>query len=167
MPSVLLHHHERSDGSGYPCGLNGNQITLFARIMAVADLYDAVSSDRPYRPAMSPVECIMMLRTFERGRLWERGAAALADQIAPYPEASTVQLATGELAVVRRCYKAAPYRPQVTVFTDMDGELLPKPWDLSLLKHREFEIAGLVDMEAMPEALRLEDCGDTVRQHVW
>ncbi len=156
VPPVLLHHHERSDGSGYPGGLTGNQTTLFARIVAVADLYDAVSSDRPYRPAMAPVECIMMLRTFERGRLWDRGAEALADQVAPYPEACTVRLATGELAIVRHCYKAAPWKPQVTVFTDMDGEPLARPWELSLLKHPEFEVADIVDMEAMPEALRLE-----------
>ena len=50
---VIRHHHERIDGSGYPDGLAGEGIPLGARIVAVADVYDALTSDRPYRPAMS------------------------------------------------------------------------------------------------------------------
>jgi HD-GYP domain-containing protein (c-di-GMP phosphodiesterase class II) len=49
---VALQHHERMDGSGYPQGLKGDQITLKARIVAVADVVEAMSSHRPYRPAL-------------------------------------------------------------------------------------------------------------------
>jgi putative nucleotidyltransferase with HDIG domain len=49
---IIRHHHERTDGSGYPDGLAGDAIPLGARIVAVADVYDALTSDRPYRPAM-------------------------------------------------------------------------------------------------------------------
>jgi putative nucleotidyltransferase with HDIG domain len=52
MLEAVLHHHERFDGSGYPAGLLGNDIPIFARILAVADAFDAMVSDRPYRPAM-------------------------------------------------------------------------------------------------------------------
>jgi putative nucleotidyltransferase with HDIG domain len=52
----VLHHHERWDGTGYPHGLGGNEIPFEARILAVADAYDAMTSDRPYRPAMTPEE---------------------------------------------------------------------------------------------------------------
>jgi len=51
---TILHHHERWDGKGYPEGLSGKDIPLGARIIAVADSFDAMTSDRPYRPAMSP-----------------------------------------------------------------------------------------------------------------
>ena len=51
---IIRHHHERTDGSGYPDGLAGDAIPLGARIVAVADVYDALTSDRPYRPAMPP-----------------------------------------------------------------------------------------------------------------
>ncbi|MGE5358610.1 MAG: HD domain-containing phosphohydrolase [Bacteroidales bacterium] len=51
---LILSHHERWDGRGYPAGLKGEQIPLGARILAVADFYDALISDRPYHPAMSP-----------------------------------------------------------------------------------------------------------------
>jgi HD-GYP domain-containing protein (c-di-GMP phosphodiesterase class II) len=50
----LLHHHERIDGAGYPSGLAGDEIPLLARIIAVADTFDAMTSDRPYRKALSP-----------------------------------------------------------------------------------------------------------------
>jgi HD-GYP domain-containing protein (c-di-GMP phosphodiesterase class II) len=50
---MLLHHHERLDGNGYPGGLRGNQIPLGARIIAVADTYDALTTDRPYRKGRS------------------------------------------------------------------------------------------------------------------
>ena len=52
MLPVVLHHHEQWDGSGYPTGLAGEQIPLLARIVAVADAFDAMGSDRPYRAGM-------------------------------------------------------------------------------------------------------------------
>jgi putative nucleotidyltransferase with HDIG domain len=52
----VLHHHERWDGTGYPYGLGGHEIPLEARILAVADAYDAMISDRPYRKARTPEE---------------------------------------------------------------------------------------------------------------
>jgi HD-GYP domain-containing protein (c-di-GMP phosphodiesterase class II) len=63
LPAVL-HHHEQWDGKGYPFKLAGDQIPLIARILAVADAYDAMSSDRPYRPGM-PVERVEEL--FQKG----------------------------------------------------------------------------------------------------
>ncbi len=58
---VIRHHHERLDGSGYPEGLAGTAIPLGARIVAVADVYDALTSDRPYRPAMSVTDALAHL----------------------------------------------------------------------------------------------------------
>ncbi|MFV9506432.1 MAG: GAF domain-containing protein [Oscillochloridaceae bacterium umkhey_bin13] len=60
--SALAQHHERLDGRGYPSGLTGEQITLFARIVAVADVFDAVTSHRPYRPARTSDEAVAILR---------------------------------------------------------------------------------------------------------
>ncbi len=58
----IRHHHERYDGCGYPDGLRGEEIPLEARILAVADSYDAMTSDRPYRKALSPQQAIGELR---------------------------------------------------------------------------------------------------------
>ena len=58
---VVSQHHEHYDGSGYPEGLKGEEIHLFARICCIADVYDALTSDRPYRTKMSPVEAVQLM----------------------------------------------------------------------------------------------------------
>jgi HD-GYP domain-containing protein (c-di-GMP phosphodiesterase class II) len=60
--TIIRHHHERVDGTGYPDGLAGDTIPLGARIVAVADVYDALTSDRPYRAALSRDDALGMLR---------------------------------------------------------------------------------------------------------
>jgi HD-GYP domain-containing protein (c-di-GMP phosphodiesterase class II) len=57
----ILYHHERFDGKGYPAGLNGHAIPLQARIIAVADTFDAITSDRPYRPGKRPEEALAIM----------------------------------------------------------------------------------------------------------
>jgi putative two-component system response regulator len=66
---VIRHHHERLDGSGYPDGLSGDKIPLRARILQIADIYDALTTDRPYRKALSSEEAAEILRT-EAGYGW-------------------------------------------------------------------------------------------------
>ena len=61
VASVVRHHHERWDGTGYPDGLKGDAIPIGARIMAVVDCYDALTSHRPYRPAVSGVQALQMI----------------------------------------------------------------------------------------------------------
>jgi putative two-component system response regulator len=68
--TVALTHHERSDGTGYPCGLSGDDIPLAGRIAAVADVFDALTSDRVYRPAF-PVGLAVDMMEAERGRHFE------------------------------------------------------------------------------------------------
>jgi HAMP domain-containing protein len=59
---MVLYHHEKLDGSGYPEGLSGEGIPYFARILAVADVYDALTSDRPYRAGMDPMDALAIIR---------------------------------------------------------------------------------------------------------
>lgn len=80
LPGVL-HHHEAVDGSGYPHGLKGDEIPLFARILAVADSYDAMTSDRPYRRGMPTEKAEAILREGS-GRQWDvQAIAAFMDVI--------------------------------------------------------------------------------------
>ena len=66
---IILHHHERWDGTGYPHGLAGEEIPLLARVMQVADIYDALTSPRPYKPAYSPHEALGIMEE-ETARGW-------------------------------------------------------------------------------------------------
>jgi putative two-component system response regulator len=66
---IIRHHHERFDGSGYPDGLRGTQIPLLARVMQIADIYDALISPRCYKPAYSPAKALEMILE-ETGRGW-------------------------------------------------------------------------------------------------
>jgi HD-GYP domain-containing protein (c-di-GMP phosphodiesterase class II) len=67
---VVAHHHECPDGSGYPAGLRGEEVSLAGRIVAVADIYDALTQARPYKPAFSEHHAVQMLRTMvQAGKL--------------------------------------------------------------------------------------------------
>jgi len=66
---IIRHHHERWDGSGYPDGLRGNQIPLLARILQIADIFDALTSERPYKPALSREEALRIIQD-EARRGW-------------------------------------------------------------------------------------------------
>jgi HD-GYP domain-containing protein (c-di-GMP phosphodiesterase class II) len=68
--NVTYSHHEKWDGSGYPQGLSGNDIPLEARIVAVADVWDAITSDRPYRPAMA-LEKAKAIMHHEKGKAFD------------------------------------------------------------------------------------------------
>jgi HD-GYP domain-containing protein (c-di-GMP phosphodiesterase class II) len=72
---VIRHHHERLDGSGYPDGLSGDRIPLGARLVAVADVWDALTSDRPYRQALAPAAALDHLAR-EAGRTLDEDAVA-------------------------------------------------------------------------------------------
>jgi putative two-component system response regulator len=65
---IIRHHHERWDGSGYPDGLRGEQIPLLARVLQMADIYDALTNPRPYKPAFTPTVALRTIREeTERG----------------------------------------------------------------------------------------------------
>jgi cyclic di-GMP phosphodiesterase len=68
---IIRHHHEKWDGSGYPDGLKGEQIPLTARILQITDIYDALSTDRPYRKALPTEKCLSIMREEVRRGWWD------------------------------------------------------------------------------------------------
>ncbi|RME21423.1 MAG: hypothetical protein D6798_18155 [Deltaproteobacteria bacterium] len=125
---VAAEHHLHADGTGgYP--VPGEVPHLFSRIVAVADVFDAIASDRPHRPARPPDQAIKVLLRSTDGRLDPVLVRALVGVIGRYPPGSCVELDTGELAVV-----IAPgdgrtplLRPRVLLVTDEDGLRLDPP----------------------------------------
>lgn len=113
VKSAILYHHERFDGNGYPENLNGKDITLFARIIAVADVYSALTSKRPYREAYSPAEAIEYIMGNADRQFDNDVVIAFLSVISPYPVGSCVKLSSGETAVVADQNSSNPLRPKV------------------------------------------------------
>lgn len=96
---VCLHHHERPDGRGYPHGLKDDALSLHARMGAVCDVYDAITSNRPYKSGWDPGESIARMATW-KGQFDGPVFAAFVRSVGIYPIGSLVRLASGRLAVV-------------------------------------------------------------------
>ena len=113
---VVRDHHERCDGSGYPFGKEEKDIHKLARIVSIADIYDAVTADRVYRPKMLPHEGLeILLANCAGNKLDQKMVKVFMREICVYPVGSVVRLSTGEIGRVIDFPRDAPYRPTVAV----------------------------------------------------
>ena len=129
---VALHHHERFDGSGYPHGLVGEATGLFARMGAVCDVYDAITSNRPYKAGWDPAESIAQMASW-KGHFDPAIFGAFVQSLGIYPTGSLVRLESGLLAVVVEQVAGAMVSPKVRVFFNTRNQLpvAPRLLDLS------------------------------------
>ena len=130
---VCLHHHEKIDGSGYPNKLAGDQISLYARMGAVCDVYDAITSNRPYKKGWDPAESIQKMSQWSKGHFDENVFQAFVKSIGIYPAGSLVKLGSGRLAVVLEQSKRSLLAPRIKVFfsTKSQTYIVPEVLDLS------------------------------------
>lgn len=135
-------HHERWDGLGYPRGLKGEEIHPYARLMAVCDVFDAMTSHRVYRKALLPHDSMAWISSQASVFFEEEAVDLFHRTISLFPIGMTVQLNTGETAVVIDTNANAPERPIVRVFKNPKGETLSVFYELDLNKHREITIVG-------------------------
>lgn len=96
---LCLRHHEKIDGSGYPGGLKGDELSLAARMGAICDVYDAVTSNRPYKDAWTPCEALTAMQKWT-GHFDPMLLDRFADSLGIFPVGTLVRLSTGELGVV-------------------------------------------------------------------
>ncbi len=115
---AILHHHEQYNGNGYPSGLEGEEIHLFGRIISVADVYDALTSDRPYRRAMLPSDAIEYIMGGYGTMFDPTVVKVLTKKVAPYPIGTCVKLSTGETGIVIKNYESTSMRPMVKLIVD-------------------------------------------------
>jgi len=129
---VCLHHHERIDGTGYPDRLAGDAIMLMARMGAVCDVYDAITSNRPYKAGWDPAESLKRMASWQ-GHFDERVFQAFVRSLGIYPVGSLVRLSNQRLAVVVEQSPRSLLKPIVkTVFSLRSQErLVPERIDLS------------------------------------
>ncbi len=180
---VCLHHHEKTDGSGYPHRLTGDQISLLARMSAVCDVYDAITSNRPYKAAWDPAEAVGKMTGWRRGHFDETVFKAFVKTLGIYPNGSLVRMRSGRLAVVSEQDPLSPIAPTVKVFfsTRSQMHIAPEVIDLSRPdcgdgivgreSNREWKFTHLDELWAGAEALRVMGQGrsgrDTPQNVTW
>ena len=113
---VCLHHHEKMDGSGYPEKLAGEQISLYARMGAVCDVYDAITSNRPYKNGWEPTESLRKMAEWSHGHFDKLIFEAFVKSIGIYPVGSLVKLESNRLAVIIEQTGKSLLTPVVKVF---------------------------------------------------
>jgi len=130
---VCLHHHEKVNGSGYPKGLNGEAISLFAKMGAVCDVYDAITSNRPYKSGWDPAESMRKMAAWSNGHFEARIFQAFVKSIGIYPVGSLVQLTSGRIGVVVEQTGKSLTTPRIKVFfsSKSNMRILPAMVDLS------------------------------------
>jgi putative nucleotidyltransferase with HDIG domain len=130
---VCLHHHERVDGKGYPEKISGDNLTLFARMGAVCDVYDALTSNRCYKNGWEPAETIRKMAEWKDGHFDERVFHSFVKTIGIYPSGTLVKLKSGRLGVVVEQTEKSLLTPVVKIFfsTKANEPIMPQIIDLT------------------------------------
>ena len=113
---VCLHHHEKTNGTGYPKGLNDSQISRLAKMGAVCDVYDAITSNRPYKKGWDPAQSLKQMASWANGHFDPKIFQAFVSSLGIYPTGSLVLLDSNKLAVVVDQSPDSLLKPVVKVF---------------------------------------------------
>lgn len=124
---AILQHHERYDGTGYPHQKKGEEISLFGRIVAVADVFDAITATKTYREAMTPVNAFKYLINNSNKAFDPKIVKLFISKVSPYPIGFTLNIDSQTQAIVIENYEDKPFNPKIRIIKEM-GILLEKPY---------------------------------------
>ncbi len=145
IASIALQHHERWDGKGYPRGLRGNDILLPARIISVADAYEAMVRERPYRNSMIGYNAMKEILNDNGRRFDPRVLKAFLKSMGIYPIGSIVQLNNSSVGRVVENHPEAPLRPKLELIIDEYGDRYAEKEVIDLLSKKNLFIVKAVD----------------------
>lgn len=123
---VAYGHHENLDGSGYPRGIKSGGITDFTRIVALCDVYDAITSDRSYKRGASSLNALKIIQDQTGKKFDSRLAQEFVDCIGLYPPGSVVELHTGEMGIVISTNHRHRHLPKVMIVRNADKQPCPE-----------------------------------------
>ncbi len=130
--SIIRSHHERHDGSGYPDGLKGNAVPVFARIVGLADTYDAMTNHRSYARAKTPDKAIKELYEQRDFKFQAEIVEEFIQATGVYPVGTLVELNSGEVGIVIAEYRSRRMRPKLLIVLEQDKAPPTKPYYLDL-----------------------------------
>lgn len=136
---TIAQHHERYDGSGYPKGLKAHQISLFGSIAGIADCFDAMVSERPYSPAISSFQALMLLYELRNQAFNSAVVERFIQTIGIYPIGSIVELNSGEVAIVVEQRRERRLKPKLLVILDANKQPYEQKRTLDLLDDPQTE----------------------------
>lgn len=139
--AIVLEHHENIDGTGYPNGKKGEELHILTQIVGLSDIFDAMTSDRPYRQALPAHEALEYIMTVADKHFDKNIVKAFVRKINPYPAGSLVRLKDGRTAVVRKGSPGQPLRPQISIIRERDGGFEYE--DVDLQKDTALDIEGI------------------------
>jgi HD-GYP domain-containing protein (c-di-GMP phosphodiesterase class II) len=150
LQKVILQEHERRQGQGYPLGLKGGSIDPLARLIAVADVFEALSHPRTYRSPNTALEALEQVASMG-GEWFDPGiVAALVNEISAFPLDSYVQLSTGEIAQVLATNPENLFRPQVRLLWDANWSRVDPPRRLDLSETADVTVARTLLESELP-----------------
>ena len=136
-PVVAFEHHLRIDGTGYPSGVTRPSLNLGTMLCSIADVYDAMRSQRNYQQAFPTDRILAVLKRNDGQQFDQHLVRRFVQLIGIYPAGNLVRLNTGDMAVVLNVYAPDPYRPHVRILIGRDGKRLELPYDLNLWEASE------------------------------
>lgn len=136
-------HHERYDGTGYPRGLKGDEIHQFAHIVAIADLYDALTSDASYRRAIPVYEALAIIAKAGGTSFDSELVKHFTENIAVFPIGSVVRLSDNQIGVVVDISRENKAKPVVRIIMDANRQQINKLVEVDLLKNPYIYIADI------------------------
>lgn len=158
---MIEYHHERHDGSGYPKGLKGDQIPIFARIAAIVDCYDAITSHRSYAKALPPSMAIKMLYEWRDVDFQAELVEEFIQAVGIYPAGTLVELSSGQVGVVLSEYRTRRLRPKVMILLDANKKPVTDVQTINLLETTHTEDGRPLDIvnSLEPDAYGIDMAG--------
>jgi len=158
---MIEYHHERHDGSGYPKGLKGDQIPIFARIAAIVDCYDAITSHRSYAKALPPSMAIKMLYEWRDVDFQAELVEEFIQAVGIYPAGTLVELSSGQVGVVLSEYRTRRLRPKVMILLDANKKPVTDVQTVNLLETTHTEDGKPLDIvnSLEPDAYGIDMAG--------
>jgi HD-GYP domain-containing protein (c-di-GMP phosphodiesterase class II) len=142
LAEAVYHEHEREDGQGYPQGLSGNQISEYAKVIGLADVYEALTHNRPQRKRLLPHKAVQEIVQTQKAQFHQKLLKIMLEELSVFSLNSFVRLNSNAIGRVTETIRGQPLRPVIQLLFDADGNEITEERIIAL---REFPLLYIVD----------------------